>query len=109
LLGKNDFGFSGGITGSIADDTINKPVSAERKICYHSDMEKKHKDIRYFIKTLSIVFGLVMIWRGVWYVLDDLDTFLFGGYNSLTGLLGIALGTLLLYLPDRDLKEIEKL
>lgn len=72
-------------------------------------MNKTHKDLKYFIKTLSIVFGLVMIWRGVWYVLDEVDTILFGEYNYLTGLLGILLGVLLLYLPDRDLKEIEKL
>lgn len=69
----------------------------------------KHKDLRYFIKTLSIVIGLVMIWRGVWYVLDAIDVVLFGEYNALTGLIGIALGVLLLYIPDRDLKEIEKL
>ncbi len=72
-------------------------------------MKKPHKDIRYFIKTLSIVIGLVMIWRGVWYVLDAVDVWLFGEYNYLTGLIGIVLGVLLLYLPDRDLKEIEKL
>ncbi len=70
---------------------------------------KKHKDIKYFIKTLAIVVGLVMIWRGVWYALDGFDVWLFGEYNALTGLLGVALGVLLLYIPDRDLKEIEKL
>jgi hypothetical protein len=69
----------------------------------------KHKDFKYFIRTLSIVIGLVMIWRGVWYVLDEIDVILFGAYNHWTGLLGVALGVLLLYLPDRDLKEIEKL
>ena len=65
--------------------------------------------MRYFIKTLSIVVGLVMIWRGIWYVLDEIDTILFGEYNYLTGLIGIVLGIILLYIPDRDLKEIEKL
>lgn len=69
----------------------------------------KHKDLKYFIKTLSIVIGLVMIWRGVWYVLDAVDVAFFGEYNQYTGLIGITLGVLLLYLPDRDLKEIEKL
>jgi hypothetical protein len=53
---------------------------------------KKHKNIWYFIKTLSIVVGLVMIWRGVWYVLDQIDIVLFGEYNHWTGLLGIVLG-----------------
>jgi hypothetical protein len=70
---------------------------------------QKHKDIKYFIRTLSIIIGLVMVWRGIWYVLDQFDTLVFGVYNHWTGLLGIALGVLLLYLPDRDLKEIEKL
>lgn len=68
-----------------------------------------HKDISYFAKNLSIVFGLVMVWRGVWYILDGIDVALFGEYNHWTGLIGIVLGVLLLYLPDKDLKEIEKL
>jgi len=68
-----------------------------------------HKNLRYFIRTLSIVFGLVMIWRGIWYVMDYLDVLFFGQYNHWTGLVGIVLGVLLLYIPDRDLKEIEKL
>jgi len=72
-------------------------------------MQKKHKDFKYFVQTLSIVVGLVMIWRGVWYVLDQIDILLFGSYNHWTGLLGIVVGVLLLYIPDRDLKEIEKL
>jgi hypothetical protein len=72
-------------------------------------MKKKHKDVGYFIRTLAIIIGLVMVWRGVWYVLDAVDTTIFGAYNHWTGLLGIVLGILLLYLPDRDLKEIEKL
>jgi len=70
---------------------------------------KKHKDIRYFIRTLSIIIGLVMVWRGIWYVLDHIDTLILGAYSHWTGLIGIVLGVLLLYLPDRDLKEIEKL
>ncbi len=70
---------------------------------------KKHKDVRYFVRTLSIIFGLVMIWRGIWYVLDYIDVLLFGSYSHWTGLIGIIIGVLLLYIPDRDLKEIEKL
>lgn len=72
-------------------------------------MSNKNKNFRYFVRTLSIVIGLVMIWRGIWYVLDEIDVILFGEYNYLTGLLGIVLGVILLYIPDHDLKEIEKL
>jgi hypothetical protein len=45
----------------------------------------------------------------VWYLLDGLDQWLFGGSHLWTGLVGIILGLIVLYLPDKDLKEIEKL
>jgi hypothetical protein len=75
-----------------------------------TDMElKKHKDFKYFMRTLSIIVGLVLVWRGIWHVLDYVEVTFFGGDLFWTGLAGIMLGVLLLYIPDRDLKEIEKL
>ena len=65
--------------------------------------------IRSFFHSLSIVVGLVLIWRGVWFLLDSVDIFLLGGSHEFTALGGIILGLLILYLPDRDLKELEKL
>lgn len=65
--------------------------------------------IRYFAKNVSIVIGLVMIWRGIWYVLDSLDVLLFDGQHIVTAIGGIVVGLLILYIPDKDLKEIEKL
>ena len=65
--------------------------------------------IRYFAKNISVVIGLVLIWRGVWYVLDWIDLTLFQGQHIFTAVGGILLGLLILYLPDKDLKEIEKL
>jgi uncharacterized membrane protein HdeD (DUF308 family) len=72
-------------------------------------INKSHKDFKYFVKTLSIVVGLVLIWRGIWHVLDYFELKYFGGELLWTGLAGIVVGVLLLYVPDRDLKEIEKL
>jgi hypothetical protein len=69
----------------------------------------KHKDLKYFVRTLSIIFGLVLVWRGVWHILDFIEITFFGGELFWTSLVGIILGVLLLYIPDRDLKEIEKL
>ena len=63
----------------------------------------------YFTKNFSIVVALVLIWRGIWYVLDGLDIWLFGNSHVWSALGGIALGLWILYLPDKDLKEIEKL
>lgn len=73
-------------------------------------MEKtKHKDFKYFVRTLSIIVGLVLVWRGIWHVLDVIEAKYFGGELFWTGVIGIVIGVLLLYIPDRDLKEIEKL
>lgn len=71
--------------------------------------KKEHKDFMYFVRTLSIVVGLVFIWRGIWHVLDEIEARYFGGELFWTGIAGIVIGVLLLYIPDRDLKEIEKL
>ncbi len=71
--------------------------------------KNKHKDFKYFLSTLSIVIGLVMIWRGIWHVLDVIELRFFGGEMFWTAIVGIIIGILLLYIPDRDLKEIEKL
>jgi uncharacterized membrane protein HdeD (DUF308 family) len=65
--------------------------------------------IKYFAKNLSIVIGLVLIWRGVWYVLDYLDSIFLNGNHTISGIIGIIVGLLVLYLPDKDLKEISKL
>jgi hypothetical protein len=72
-------------------------------------MKPKHKDLKYFIRTLSIIIGLVLIWRGIWHVVDYLDIVVFDNNKLWTALGGIILGILMLYIPDRDLKEIEKL
>ena len=69
----------------------------------------KHLTLGYLSKNLFIVVGLVLIWRGIWYVLDGIDAYLFSGNHILTALAGIALGLLILYIPDKDLKEIQKL
>ena len=72
-------------------------------------MSKSKFPLRYFAQNLLIIIGIILIWRGIWYVLDELDKLLFGGSHIWTALMGIILGFFIIYLPDRDLKEIEKL
>lgn len=72
-------------------------------------MLKKIINPSYLAKNLSIVIGIVLIWRGIWYVLDELDKWLFGGSHLWTAILGIMIGLFIIYLPDKDLKEIEKI
>jgi membrane associated rhomboid family serine protease len=72
-------------------------------------MFKKKITIAYLTRTISVVIGLVLIWRGIWYVLDGIDQWIFGGSHIWTAIFGIIIGLLILYIPDKDLKEIEKL
>lgn len=54
--------------------------------------------------------GIVLIWRGIWHVLDAIDIAIIGDETHLlTAIGGIIVGFLILYIPDGDLKEIEKL
>lgn len=71
-------------------------------------MQKLHL-VRYFAKNLATVTGIVLIWRGVWIAMDGLDKFLFNSSPFPSAFVGIIVGLLLLYLPDGDLKELEKL
>jgi len=64
--------------------------------------------VRYFAKNLLTVAGVVLIWRGIWHLLDLVDTEWLGGNTLITAVGGIIAGLLMLYLPDKDLKEIEK-
>lgn len=65
--------------------------------------------LRYLIKNMSVAVGLVLVWRGIWYALDEIDVLFFGGGHFWTAFGGVIVGLLILYIPDGDLKEIEKL
>lgn len=66
----------------------------------------KRSGFIYFGEHLLIVVGLVLVWRGVWHVLDEMDVHFFAENHLWTALGGIVLGLALLYIPDKDLKEI---
>jgi len=72
-------------------------------------VSKSKITLPYLAKNISIVIGLVLIWRGIWYILDWFDKQLFDGSHAWTAFGGIVIGLIILYLPDKDLKEIEKL
>jgi hypothetical protein len=69
-------------------------------------MKINKNSIAYNITT---VLGIVLVWRGVWYILDKFDTWLFGGSHLWTAVVGFIVGLAILYIPDKDLKEIEKI
>ncbi|MDD2766411.1 MAG: hypothetical protein PHH40_01435 [Candidatus Moranbacteria bacterium] len=70
----------------------------------------EHKlTLSYIVQNLGVVIGLVLIWRGVWHILDGVDKYLLDGNTMITAFGGVIIGLIVLYLPDRDLKEIQKL
>ena len=69
-----------------------------------------HHTLHYFAKNFGTIVGIVLIWRGIWALIDTISLWLFGdATNVIAGMICIVLGFLILYLPDHDLKEIEKL
>jgi hypothetical protein len=73
-------------------------------------MSKKPRNLLvYFTENLITVVGIVLIWRGVWYLLDWVDKTFFAGNYVFTSIAGIIIGLLILYLPDKSLKEIERI
>ncbi len=55
------------------------------------------------VETLIIVIGIIMVWRGVWHLLD---TYLYPENELLSSLICIFVGLLLIYLPDKNLKQL---
>jgi hypothetical protein len=58
---------------------------------------------------LVSIAGIVLVWRGIWELLNVMEIALWGGSTLYTALAGIIVGLAILYFPDRDLKELEKL
>lgn len=73
-------------------------------------MVKHHRrGIRYFTSSFTIVLGVVLVWRGIWYALEWIDKTFLGGTHWVSVVGGVVLGFLILYIPDRDLSELRKL
>ncbi len=60
-------------------------------------------------KDFTIAVGIIIIWRGVWVLLDRFDYWIFGDSHIVTAVLGIILGVIILYLPDHNLDTLERL
>jgi hypothetical protein len=67
------------------------------------------KKLQQLVQNFLVAFGVILIWRGVWYVLDSLDHQFFQGEHLFSAIGGIVIGILILYIPDKDLKELGKI
>ena len=61
------------------------------------------------VENFMVAIAIILIWRGLWYILDFVDKYLFDGTHIWTAILGVVVGILILYIPDKDLKELGKL
>jgi hypothetical protein len=56
-----------------------------------------------------VMIGVVLVWRGMWIILDAIDYYLFGGSHVITGILGVILGFTVLYYLDDELEGLSRL
>lgn len=73
------------------------------------EKRKKERAFAHIVSRLYTVLGIVLVWRAIWYILDELDKWLFGGSHLEISIMSLVLGVILLFVPDWDLKEIEKI
>lgn len=73
---------------------------------YNCSMSKRTKKL---VENFMVAVAIILIWRGLWYLLDFVDKYLFDGTHIWTAILGVVVGILILYIPDKDLKELGKL
>lgn len=65
----------------------------------------KLKNPQATLKSIVIVVAIIMLWRGVWGLLD---IYLFPGIPALSYLASITLGLLVLYLNDFQLDNLKR-
>ncbi len=65
------------------------------------ELKQQHPNLNAII----IVLGIIMLWRGVWGLLD---LYLFPGSPTLSYLITILLGVLLLYLDDFSMDNLKR-
>lgn len=63
---------------------------------------KQKKGVLYFSRYLIASVGLVLIWRGLWFLLDQLEVALLGGNHVVMAVISIALGMGILYRHGHD-------
>lgn len=63
------------------------------------------KTLHPAVNALVVVLAIIMLWRGIWGLLD---MYLFPEHPTLSYLVSLALGALVLYLDDFSLKDLKR-
>ena len=75
-----------------------KKIKENQKV---AEFKQRHPNANAVV----IVLGIIMLWRGVWGLLD---TYLFPGQQVLSYLVSIVLGVLILYLDDFSVENLKR-
>ena len=62
----------------------------------------KESTFQRVARNLYNVVGVILVWRGIWLVLDSIDQAVYGGSHWTTGIIGTIIGLALLYLPKNN-------
>lgn len=71
--------------------------------------KKKINHVWYIINSVYTAVAIVLVWRGIWILLDWIDSYFLGNTHWGTAVIGIIVGILMLYLPERKLEGFERL
>ena len=63
---------------------------------------KKNKQFIYFSRYLIASVGLVLVWRGLWFILDQIELSLLGGNHAGMAIASVIAGMYILYLSGHE-------
>lgn len=69
----------------------------------HRSKRKKSRYNIHVIDNIWIIMGVVLVWRGLWNILDE---YLFSFDPILASFACIVVGGIMLYFPDGDIEEL---
>lgn len=69
--------------------------------------KKVRKHLHHCAKSISCVTGVVLIWHGIGLALEHLQGLFFVGHEVILAAASFLLGIAILYLPDRNLDELQ--
>lgn len=69
--------------------------------------KRVREHLHHCAKSISCVTGVVLVWHGIGIFLEYIQEHYIPDHDILMGIAVFALGILVLYVPDRDLDELQ--
>lgn len=72
------------------------------RLLFNKSKKNYHRNTRMYFEVITVSLAIVMMWRGVW---NLLDYYVFPQYNFLSNFFTILIGMTLLFLNDFDVRD----